>query len=83
MIDYCNKMNSVRTEFSLFVLFHLEMFQIGRINDGFLVSYFQGDEMEHDQLFKELIQTFLGDFIEVFYPDVARQLDFESYRTTP
>ncbi len=36
--------------------------------------------MGHDQLFKGLIQAFLGECSEVFYPDVAKQLDFGKCR---
>lgn len=32
--------------------------------------------MPHDQLFKELLQTFFREFMELFYADVAARLDF-------
>jgi hypothetical protein len=32
--------------------------------------------MSHDQLFKELLRLFFAEFLELFFPDVARQLDF-------
>src|SRR5438067_6946098 len=31
--------------------------------------------MDHDRLFKELLQTFFGDFIELFLPEVDAYLD--------
>ncbi len=36
--------------------------------------------MGHDQLFKELLQTYLQAFLELFFPDVAARLDFASHR---
>ena len=32
--------------------------------------------MRHDQLFKKLLENFLKDFLELFFPDVAERLDF-------
>ena len=32
--------------------------------------------MGHDQRFKEFLQTFLRDFLQLFFPDVERRLDF-------
>ena len=32
--------------------------------------------MRHDQLFKKLLEKFLRDFLELFFPDVAARLDF-------
>lgn len=32
--------------------------------------------MTHDQLFKELLKSFLPEFMQLFYPDVAARLDF-------
>ena len=32
--------------------------------------------MSHDQLFKELLQAFFREFMELFYLDVAARLDF-------
>ena len=32
--------------------------------------------MPQDQLFKELIQEFFREFMELFYPDIAARLDF-------
>ena len=32
--------------------------------------------MPQDQLFKELIQEFFREFLELFYPDIAARLDF-------
>lgn len=34
----------------------------------------------HDQLYKELIQTFLREFLEAFFPDVHDHLDFHSIK---
>ena len=36
--------------------------------------------MGHDQLFKELLRSFLREFLELFFPDIAARLDFESLR---
>jgi len=36
--------------------------------------------MGHDQLFKKLLQEHLQAFLELFLPDVARRLDFETVR---
>ena len=34
--------------------------------------------MSHDQLFKDLLRSFLRDFLELFFPDDARRLDFQT-----
>ena len=34
----------------------------------------------HDQLFKTLLETFLREFLELFFPEVAARLDFASQR---
>lgn len=34
--------------------------------------------MSHDQLFKELLLTFLPEFVELFLPAEAAQLDWSS-----
>src|SRR4051794_13263012 len=36
--------------------------------------------MSHDQLFKELLQAFFQEFMELFYPDIAARLDFTRVR---
>jgi hypothetical protein len=36
--------------------------------------------MGHDQLFKEILRTFLREFLELFFPDAAARLDFDSLR---
>ena len=36
--------------------------------------------MGHDQLFKTLLETFLREFLELFFPEVAARLDFTSQR---
>ena len=34
--------------------------------------------IDHDQLFKELLTTFFTDFLELFFPELARDLDRQS-----
>jgi len=34
--------------------------------------------MAHDQLFKDLLQAFFREFMELFFPDAAARLDFSS-----
>ncbi len=34
--------------------------------------------MGHDQRFKEFLQTFLQEFLKLFFPDVERRLDFRN-----
>ncbi len=34
--------------------------------------------MPHDQLWKQLLETFFREFMELFLPDVARDIDFDS-----
>ncbi len=34
--------------------------------------------MGHDQLFKAVLEKFLKDFLELFFPDVAERLDYET-----
>ncbi len=36
--------------------------------------------MSHDQLFKEVLQAHLQDFLELFFPDVAARLNLDSPR---
>lgn len=36
--------------------------------------------MKHDQLFKELIHQFFGEFLEAFFPEVHEQIDFQSFK---
>ena len=36
--------------------------------------------MGHDQLFKEFLREFFQDFLELFYPETAARLDFETLR---
>ena len=36
--------------------------------------------MNHDQLFKELINNFFEEFLEVFFPDVHASIDFKSIK---
>ena len=36
--------------------------------------------MGHDQLFKEILRTFLREFLKLFFPDAAARLDFDSLR---
>lgn len=35
-----------------------------------------GLRLDHDQLFKRLIRTFFKEFMELFFPEVAREIDF-------
>jgi hypothetical protein len=41
------------------------------------------DPIDHDQNFKELISTFFLEFLELFLPDIARNIDPESIRFMP
>src|SRR5699024_9927668 len=34
--------------------------------------------VDHDRLFKELIQTFFQEFMEAFFPDISNHIDFSS-----
>ena len=36
--------------------------------------------MGHDQLFKAILEAFLKDFLELFFPEVAERLDFKTLR---
>lgn len=36
--------------------------------------------MSHDQTFKELLRAFFEEFLTLFYPEVAKQLDFSRVR---
>lgn len=36
-----------------------------------------GERVDHDRLFKELLQTFFGEFVELFFPQVYAALDPE------
>lgn len=38
------------------------------------------DYIRHDQLFKELIHTFFGEFLEVFFPEVYQMVDFQAIK---
>ncbi|MCA9219930.1 MAG: DUF4351 domain-containing protein [Planctomycetales bacterium] len=42
------------------------------------LSSTNGDGMDHDRLFKELLRTFFVDFIELFFPDLLIYLDRDS-----
>lgn len=33
---------------------------------------------KHDQLFKQLIHTFFEEFLEAFFPEIHKQIDFQS-----
>lgn len=41
------------------------------------------DSIDHDQNFKELISTFLMEFLELFLPNVAKDIDLDSIRFLP
>jgi predicted transposase/invertase (TIGR01784 family) len=36
-----------------------------------------GERINHDRLFKELLQTFFGEFVELFFPQVYEAIDLE------
>jgi hypothetical protein len=38
------------------------------------------EKMRHDQLFKTVIGKLLREFLELFYPQVASRLNFETLR---
>ncbi|WP_430541082.1 hypothetical protein [Sporosarcina thermotolerans] len=38
----------------------------------------QASYIKHDKLFKELIHTFFEEFLEVFFPDAHKEIDFSS-----
>jgi len=35
------------------------------------------NQIDHDRLFKELLETFFAEFIELFFPEAARTIDLE------
>ena len=37
-----------------------------------------GETMGHDQLFRTLLEKFLKDFLELFFPNMSERLDFEA-----
>ena len=39
--------------------------------------------MPHDQLFKQLLETFFYDFLSIFVPDIAAGVDPESISFVP
>ncbi|MDH6097664.1 Rpn family recombination-promoting nuclease/putative transposase, partial [Anabaenopsis sp. FSS-46] len=39
--------------------------------------------IDHDRLFKELISTFFVEFLELFLPQVVREIDRESIQFLP
>ncbi|MBM7600960.1 hypothetical protein JOC34_003381 [Virgibacillus halotolerans] len=45
-----------------------------------VVKVSPSDYIRHDQLFKELIQTFFGEFLEVFFPEVYQIVDFQAIK---
>ena len=40
----------------------------------------RGRRMGHDPLFKAILEAFLKDFLELFFPEVAERLDFKTLR---
>lgn len=36
--------------------------------------------IHHDQLFKQLLHTFYSEFLEAFFPEVYRNIDFSSLK---
>jgi predicted transposase/invertase (TIGR01784 family) len=39
--------------------------------------------IDHDRLFKELLTTFFGEFLDLFLPEIAGTLDRDSIRSLP
>ena len=44
----------------------------------FVVSLVEAARMGHDQVFKGILRRFFPDFLELFFPEFAARLDFES-----
>src|SRR5699024_7644210 len=44
---------------------------------GFLVKEKESKYTNHDRLFKQLIEAFFEEFLEVFFPDIHEQIDFK------
>ena len=40
------------------------------------------NQVDHDRLFKELLETFFAEFIQLFFPEASRAIDF-SHNKTP
>jgi hypothetical protein len=61
------------------------MLQIGDRHHDRVIKYYINNIMsiDHDRLFKELISTFFTEFIELFIPDVAEDIDKESIQFLP
>jgi hypothetical protein len=36
---------------------------------------------DHDRLFKELIQNFFSEFMQLFFPEASRYIDFNYLKT--
>jgi predicted transposase YdaD len=54
-----------------------ELWVPGRLpGPDFVTSPRGGGQLGHDQLFKMLLEKFLKEFLELFFPAVARRLDF-------
>jgi len=35
------------------------------------------DKIDHDRLFKELLETFFAEFMELFFPEASRAIDLQ------
>ena len=44
---------------------------------NFIIKEATPSYTKHDQLFKQLIETFFEEFIEAFFPDLHEQIDFK------
>ena len=38
------------------------------------------DQVDHDRLFKELLETFFTEFMQLFFPAASRAIDFTHLR---
>lgn len=47
---------------------------------NFLIYEQKSNYVKHDQLFKELIHNFFNEFLEVFFPEVHKNIDFSSIK---
>jgi len=40
------------------------------------------NQIDHDQLFKELLETFFAEFMQLFFPEAYQVIDFTCLRAT-
>ena len=45
-----------------------------------LVRELPNQYIHHDQLFKQLLHTFFAEFLEVFFPEVHKHIDFSELK---